>query len=156
MGAGKIITGFHLVRQLALGADICNSARGMMFALGCIQALKCNTNTCPSGVATQDKELMEGLHVGNKAYRVMQFQQKTVHSALELIGAVGLDHPDKLSADHIVRRIGALKVSPYSKLYRQAENGSLLNGTGPVMLQSWFDGGKLLFEKQKLHITSRE
>lgn len=156
ISAGKIITGFQLVRQLALGADICNSARGMMFALGCIQALKCNTNTCPSGVATQDEELMKGLHVGNKTVRVFQFHQKTIHSALELIGAVGLDHPDYLSRDHIVKRLGAMKVSPYSKLYSHAAPGSLLEGNGPPLQQNWWNAGKELLEKQKAHTTIRE
>lgn len=149
ISSGKIITGFHLVRQLALGADVCNSARGMMFALGCIQALKCNTNTCPSGVATQDPELMKGLHVGNKSMRVQQFHDKTVEAALELIGAVGLDHPDKLSPDHIVKRIGALKVQPYSKLYPKLERGSLLSGIGTPLQQQWWDEGRVLYEKQK-------
>jgi len=70
----------------AMGADICNSARGMMFALGCVQALKCNTNKCPTGIATQNKDLMAGLDVKDKSYRVANFQRKTVHSALEIAG----------------------------------------------------------------------
>ena len=76
ISAGKIATGFHLVRHLALGADLCNSARAMMFALGCIQALKCNTNRCPVGVATQDPGLARGLDPELKAERVRSFQRR--------------------------------------------------------------------------------
>src|SRR5690606_38470870 len=68
--SGKIMTGFSIYRALALGANACYSARGMMFALGCIQALECHKNTCPTGVATQDKELIAGLNVENKTERV--------------------------------------------------------------------------------------
>lgn len=156
ISAGKIITGFHLVRQLALGADICNSARGMMFALGCIQALKCNTNKCPSGVATQDPELMKGLYVPNKSQRVYQFHQKTVEAALELIGAAGLDHPDKLSPDHIVKRIGQMKVQPYSKLYPRTPKNSLIVGTGPALQQLWWDQGKELLDQQEQNKHKKE
>ena len=73
VAAGKIATSFHLVRARALGADVCNSARGMMFALGCIQALRCNTNECPVGVATQDPGRAQGLVVDAKAPRVARF-----------------------------------------------------------------------------------
>ena len=80
IAAGKVLTGFHLVRLLGLGADLCNSARGMMLALGCIQSLECNKNTCPTGVATQDPDLYEGLVVADKTQRVANFHQATVHS----------------------------------------------------------------------------
>ena len=72
-----------MATKLALGADVCNSARAMMFALGCIQALRCNTNQCPTGVATQDPELVRGLHVGDKATRVARFHRETVKSFLK-------------------------------------------------------------------------
>ena len=69
VAAGKVLTGFSLVKMMALGADVCNSARAMMFALGCIQALKCNTNKCPTGITTQDPTLMAGLRVPYKSDR---------------------------------------------------------------------------------------
>merc|ERR1712195_429374 len=87
--SGRVLSGFSIVRNLALGADVCNAARAMMFALGCIQALKCNTNKCPTGVATQDPELMKGLVVESKADRVANFQTRTVNSACEIVGAMG-------------------------------------------------------------------
>jgi glutamate synthase domain-containing protein 2 len=80
ISSGKVFTAFHLVKNLALGADICNSARGMMLALGCVQSLTCNSNHCPSGVATQDPRLYRGLVVTDKARRVTQFHAKTVHA----------------------------------------------------------------------------
>ena len=58
IAAGKITSAFHLASKIAMGADLCNSARGMLFALGCIQALRCNNNTCPTGVTTQDPKLV--------------------------------------------------------------------------------------------------
>lgn len=135
ISAGKIATGFHVVRQLALGADLCNSARAMMMALGCIQALKCNTNHCPVGVATQDPKLMKGLVVSDKAERVARFQAKTVEAALELMGAAGIEHPDDLRPWHIQRRVSATSVADLSVIYPTIPVGSLLEGTAPEALQ---------------------
>lgn len=87
--SGKMISGYSILRAVALGADICNSARGFMFSIGCIQALRCNTNTCPTGVATQDKMLMKGLVVTDKSERVFHFHKNTLHSANELLAAAG-------------------------------------------------------------------
>ncbi len=80
VASGKIFTGFHLVKNMALGADLCNSARGMMFALGYVHSLTCNTNRCPSGVATQDPRLYRGLVVEEKARRVARFHAATVRA----------------------------------------------------------------------------
>jgi hypothetical protein len=85
-----------------LGADLCNSARGMMFALGCVHSLTCNTNRCPSGVATQDPRLYRGLVVADKAQRVAQFHAKTVHATAELIASAGLFHISELNRTHII------------------------------------------------------
>ncbi|MCG9791047.1 FMN-binding glutamate synthase family protein [Flavobacterium algicola] len=89
IGSGKIISGYSILHAVALGADLCNSARGFMFSLGCIQALRCHTNQCPTGVATQDKMLMKGLVVGDKSDRVYHFHKNTLHSANELLAATG-------------------------------------------------------------------
>lgn len=89
IASGKVISGISILKMMALGADICNSARGFMFSLGCIQALRCNTNTCPTGVATQDKMLMKGLVVTDKSERVYRYHMNTVHAALELLAAAG-------------------------------------------------------------------
>ncbi|WP_373549359.1 FMN-binding glutamate synthase family protein [Haliscomenobacter sp.] len=117
IASGKIFSSFHLARVLALGADLCNSARAMMMALGCIQALQCNTNTCPVGVATQNKSLMKGLDVGDKAVRVANFHKNTVHSLVELLAAAGLTRPEQLQRKHILHRTGPNSMVPYSELY---------------------------------------
>ena len=83
IASGKVISGFDIIRCLSIGADLCNSARGMMFALGCIQALECHTNTCPTGVATQDPKLTKGLVPEEKSIRVARYQHETVKSAME-------------------------------------------------------------------------
>ena len=89
IGSGKIISGYSILRAIAMGADLCNSARSFMFSLGCIQALRCNNNACPTGVATQDKMLMKGLVVTDKAERVYYFHKNTLHAANELLAAAG-------------------------------------------------------------------
>lgn len=89
IGSGKIISGYSILHAVALGADMCNSARGFMFSLGCIQALRCHNNECPTGVATQNKMLMKGLVVTDKSDRVYHFHKNTLHSANELLAASG-------------------------------------------------------------------
>ena len=115
--SGKVISGASMVRYLALGADICNSARAMMLAIGCIQAQRCNNNTCPTGVATQDKELIAGLNVKDKAKRVTQYQKNTVHSAMEIVGAIGLDHPDDLRRHHVIKNVDSISSKLFSEIY---------------------------------------
>ena len=129
IAAGKITTGFHIATKVALGADMCNSARGMLFALGCIQALRCNTNTCPAGVATQDPELMRGLYVPDKALRVASFHRLTVKNFFEVIGAAGMSKPSDLKPWHILRRVAHGEVRNYAQIYGAIEPGCLLGGT---------------------------
>lgn len=126
IASGKILTGFHMVRAIALGADSCNSARAMMIALGCIQALQCNKNTCPTGVATQDPMLMKGLVVGDKKQRVANFHKHTIESFVELIGAAGIDHPSKLDRSYICRRVSMNLVKSYEEIYPTVQDGSYL------------------------------
>lgn len=135
VAAGKLTTGFHIVRLLALGADLCNAARPMMFALGCIQALKCNTNHCPVGVATQDPKLTHGLVVGDKSERVYHFHRKTVHAAFELLAAAGLNGPHEIRAYHIFRRVDATEVRSFMELYPQLDPGAFLANDAPQRLQ---------------------
>ena len=131
IASGKIITGFHIVRALALGADTTNSARAMMMALGCIQALECNTNTCPAGVATQDPELVRGLVVSNKRVRVKNYHNETVKSFVELLGAAGMDNGQKLTRSHIYRRIFMNQVTTLEEIFPSVKTGSFLNGKIP-------------------------
>jgi glutamate synthase domain-containing protein 2 len=124
--AGKIVTAFDMAKRLALGADICNTARGMMFALGCIQARRCHANDCPVGVATQDPGLTRGLVVEDKVERVAHFQADTVHAFLELLGAAGLFGPSDLEPKHIIRRVSVTEIQSYAEIYDQLEVGALL------------------------------
>jgi glutamate synthase domain-containing protein 2 len=102
--SGKIISAFDIARAIALGADWCNSARGFMFALGCIQSRSCHTDTCPTGVATQDPNRQRALVVTDKATRVANFHELTIDALSELVGAAGLQHPEQITADHIMVR----------------------------------------------------
>lgn len=120
------MSGFHIARIIALGADMVNSARAMMLAVGCIQALQCNNNTCPVGVATQNKSLMKGLDVASKAERVANFHHETLHSFSELIAAVGVEKPSNLQREHINRRISTTKVLSYDEIFPDKKIGNLL------------------------------
>jgi glutamate synthase domain-containing protein 2 len=104
--SGKIITAYHMAAALALGADWCNSARGFMFALGCLQSQKCHTGMCPTGITTQDPLRQNGLVVADKAHRVHNFHRHTMAAFAEVIAAAGLDHPQELQSRHICRRLG--------------------------------------------------
>lgn len=127
IASGKVITGFDIIKCLSIGADVCNSARGMMFALGCIQALECHANTCPTGVATQDPKLTKGLVPEEKSVRVARFQHETVKSAMELMASAGLRHPDDVDRTVISARIGGSKIETYYEMFPEIEPGCLLN-----------------------------
>jgi glutamate synthase domain-containing protein 2 len=126
IASGKVLTGFHLVKNLALGADLCNSARGMMLALGCVQSLLCHTNRCPTGVATQDPELMGGLVVEDKYQRVYRFHDETLHSVVDLLSSSGLRDSKQLNRSHVYRRINQHEVLRYDEMYPPVEPGSFL------------------------------
>ena len=100
-----MVSAFDIARNMALGADWCNAARGFMFALGCIQAQACHTGNCPTGVTTQDPKRQQALVVTTKMERVWRFHQNTLHALKELVQAAGLDHPNQITPAHIVRRV---------------------------------------------------
>ncbi len=126
--AGKVITAFDIARMMALGADWCNSGRGFMFALGCIQAQSCHTGDCPTGVTTQDPVRQRALVVPNKAERVHQYHEQTLHALKELVQAAGLNHPGEITAAHIVRRTSEQSVKLLANLLSFVSPGSLLRG----------------------------
>lgn len=126
IASGKITTAFDMITKLALGADSCNMARPMMFAVGCIQALRCNTNTCPTGVTTQDPERIKAINPQEKAQRVKQLHAATMKSFLDMTGAMGIDDPDKLTPDLILRRVSDETTKTYSEIYHYLAAGELL------------------------------
>lgn len=129
--SGKILTGFQILRAIALGADMCNSARAMMMALGCIQALECNKNSCPAGVATQDPALVDGLVIEDKLVRVANYHKNTIESFVELMAASGIDHPSKLNRHQITRRIFMNEVRTLEEIYPSVAVGSMLGSAVP-------------------------
>ncbi len=126
--AGKLVSAFDLAAVLAIGADWANSARGFMFALGCIQSMSCHTNRCPTGIATQDDRRSRALVVPDKAERVWRFHARTVHALAELLAAAGLDHPDDLRPHHLVHRISTTEIRQFDRMHYFAEPNDLIEG----------------------------
>ena len=137
--SGKIVTAFDMARTIATGADWCNSARGFMFALGCLQAQTCHTGHCPTGVTTQDPVRMRALDVTDKSSRVHQFHRNTLIALKEMLGAAGLNHPRELSPEHVIRRVSATDVRSLATLHHWARPGELLSGVPdhPVFKVFW-------------------
>lgn len=136
--AGKIATAFDVARAMALGADWCNSARGFMFSLGCIQSLSCHTDRCPTGVATQDPSRGRALVVPHKIDRVYNYHRATLHALAELVAAAGLDHPRELRLIHFTQRISPKEVISFARLYPQLRPGELISGTeDPRFKEGW-------------------
>ncbi len=126
IASGKVITSFNVLTRMALGADMVNCARGMMLSLGCIQALKCNTNECPTGVATSDPGLAKGLHVASKFERVYNFHRETVHHLAELLAAMGYEYPTQVKREDVNRRLPGGVVKTYEELHPTMPEGYLL------------------------------
>ena len=127
IASGKIFSAFHLLRMIALGADTANSARGMMMALGCIQARSCNTDHCPTGIATQNPIRTKGLVVSDKATRVANFHRATIENLGELLAAAGLDRLDQLEPKHVNHRVQGTVIKSYAQLYPGIEANCLLS-----------------------------
>lgn len=127
IASGKVISGFDIIRCLSIGADLCNSARGMMFALGCIQALECHSNTCPTGIATQNPSLTKGLVPEQKSVRVANYQHETVKSAVELMASAGINHPDGVTRDVVSTRVERNITETFAQTFPELETGCLLN-----------------------------
>jgi glutamate synthase domain-containing protein 2 len=128
--SAKIATAFDIASRMAMGADWCNAARAFMFAVGCIQAERCHTNTCPVGVATQDSRLYRGLVIPDKAQRVYHYHKNTIKALAQVVAATGLDHPNQLMPEHISRRVSPTDVRAYSEIYEYLQPGELVDGGG--------------------------
>lgn len=142
--SGKIVSAFDIARALAMGADWCNSARGFMFALGCIQAQSCHTGMCPTGVTTQDPLRQKALVVPDKAKRVQSFHDNTLQALKELLEATGVHHPSQVGLQHISRRINSTESRSLADLYPALPAGHLIHPSpqdlalaGPLFERDW-------------------
>ncbi len=125
--AGKIHSGAGMAINFGLGADWCNAGRAMMFALGCVQSMRCHDDTCPTGVATQDITRQRGLVVEDKAERVTRFQRHTLHGLREMVVAMGLDNPWQITPCHISERLDSARAAPIDEIYGFLDEGALLD-----------------------------
>jgi glutamate synthase domain-containing protein 2 len=138
--SGKIVSAFDMARALALGADWCNSARGFMFALGCIQAQTCHSGNCPTGVTTQDPTRQMALVVPSKADRVHNFHTHTLEALQELMEASGLQTPHDFTPRHIMRRVSETQTLHLSDLVDTVEANALLKDDVshlPAVFNDW-------------------
>ena len=117
IAAGKVASAFHMLRLMALGADTINSARAMMLALGCIQSRKCNEDTCPTGIATQNPSRYKALNVTDKSERVANYHASMIESLVELITAIGLNNMNEIRPEHINHRTKGTEIMNYAELY---------------------------------------
>jgi glutamate synthase domain-containing protein 2 len=137
--SGKVASGVDIVSRVCQGADFTLSARAMMFAVGCIQALKCNTNNCPTGVATQDAARARALDVPDKAIRVFNFQQATVASAAQIVASMGLAGFHELSPTMLNRRIEGQRTRTYAEIYEWLMPGELLEDPPESWRSDWIE-----------------
>ncbi|HSG65329.1 MAG TPA: FMN-binding glutamate synthase family protein [Gammaproteobacteria bacterium] len=136
--SAKVVTGFDMLRNLALGADWCNAARPFMFALGCLQSRRCHLGTCPTGVATQDPLRQRGLDVEDKARRVARYHAQTLKHLMELVAAAGLEAPSALRPEHVHRRLDTMGTRTFANTYSFLEPGELLEGSrNPWYADHW-------------------
>jgi glutamate synthase domain-containing protein 2 len=140
IASGKVFSAFHLLRVVALGADTANSARGMMFSLGCIQSRSCNTDHCPTGIATQNPSRNKALVVEDKGRRVANFHREIIENLVELLAVSGLDSLEELEPRHINHRVHGTVIKNYAELYPIIASGCLLNGTDvPDLWKKYWD-----------------
>jgi len=131
IASGKITDGFDMMHKIALGADVCNVARPMMFAVGCIQAQRCHTNTCPTGVATQDMRRARAINIDKRGEDVRRYHDATIKSFLDITGSVGVAHPDQLHPGLVWQRQADRTPRSYAELYPATAEGALLGDAVP-------------------------
>ena len=129
--SGKLTSAFGIIRHLCMGVDVCYAARPFLLSLGCIQALRCNTNDCPTGVATQNPALVRGLVVADKRTRVKNFHEQTLKGVAEILGAMGVNNHRKLNPHLLKRRVAQLDVRSLDDLVMWIEEGSFLRQQVP-------------------------
>jgi glutamate synthase domain-containing protein 2 len=138
IASGKVVTPFDMISMLAMGANMCNSARGMMFSLGCIQSLRCHENTCPTGIATTNRLRAGVIDIDAKSKQVANYHNNFMKHVLELIGAAGIQHVDDLGPMHIQRRLQSGKIKTYQDIFTLLEPNQLLQGRAPEGYQAFW------------------
>ncbi len=138
VASGKVNSGASIAMNAALGADWCNAARAFMFSLGCVQSMRCHTDTCPTGVATQSPARQRGLVVPDKAQRVARFQQATLDALHDIVVAAGLSSPDEFTPDGLRQRINAAEMRSIDEVYAFVEPGELIDGARDPRLAAWW------------------
>ncbi|EIZ78030.1 Ferredoxin-dependent glutamate synthase [Novosphingobium sp. Rr 2-17] len=136
--SGKVTSGASIAMNAALGADWCNAARAFMFSLGCVQSMRCHTDTCPTGVATQSPARQRGLVIPEKAERVARFQRATLDALHDIVVACGLETPDEFTPDGLRQRISAVEMRSMDQLYPFVEPGELLAGVRHEQSARWW------------------
>ncbi|MEC7300143.1 MAG: FMN-binding glutamate synthase family protein [Pseudomonadota bacterium] len=101
IASGKLVNPSDVAWAICAGADFVTSARGFMFSLGCIQALKCNKNTCPTGITTHQKHLQRGLVVDQKYERVANYAKQMIKEVETIAHSVGVNEPRKMRRHHV-------------------------------------------------------
>ncbi|WP_159982262.1 MULTISPECIES: FMN-binding glutamate synthase family protein [unclassified Novosphingobium] len=136
--SGKVNSGAAIAMNAALGADWCNAARPFMFSLGCVQSMRCHTDTCPTGVATQSAARQRGLVVPEKAERVARFQKATLDALHDIVVACGLESPDGFTPDGLRQRVNAAEMRSIDEVYPFVEPGELIDGARDARLAAWW------------------
>lgn len=149
VASGKVTSGASIAMNAALGADWCNAARAFMFSLGCVQSMRCHTDTCPTGVATQSPARQRALVIPDKAERVARFQRSTLDALHEIVVACGLNSPDEFTPDGLRQRISAVEMRSMDELYPFVEPGELIDGARDSRLARWWDQADAASFKRK-------
>ena len=138
VASGKVNSGASIAMNAALGADWCNAARAFMFSLGCVQSMRCHTDSCPTGIATQSPARQRGLVIPDKAERVARFQKATLDALHDIVVAAGLNSPDEFTPDGLRQRVNAAEMRSIDEVYAFVEPGELLAGARDPRLANWW------------------
>jgi len=137
--SGKVTSGASIAINAAFGADWCNAARAFMFSLGCVQSMKCHTDQCPTGVATQSPARQRALVVDDKAARVARFHGSTLKALHEIVVAAGLETPSDFRPSHLRQRINVAEMRQTDEVYTFLRPGELIDGCDDALMRRWWE-----------------
>ena len=136
--SGKVFSGMGIAHNIAIGADWCNAARAFMMSVGCIQAQRCHTGTCPTGVTTQDKWRQRALVPEEQGVHAARFHKKTLEALADIVAAAGFKHPENLQPHHIMHRVGSHDAITLDKLHPFLPEGILLQEPDSTVYADWW------------------